>query len=1208
MYYTYENDKLVAKGDQYENPSSYTQYGTGETGANKGQANGWEQGVSNAGSGVLDGMGLGMFGQLGKMGYNGFKQMDNPAGDVMSQFFGPHHVMLGNVDDYKAGMIDKKDLGKVQAQNTLGWLLPGIGSIWGAIDQGKRRRDFANNAKYVNSTNPFLFALDDKGLQFSNPKAKAPAPVGDKTGWIAALSSMVGSGIKQGMPANKKNEVAPNTEVDLNQDQPKNLAFMQNPLGDNIAVDNSYKSSATRFGGDSPISGYEDQFNWSNKTQGFNEGGSVKLKKEEVLRAVQQAEEANRSKKYEPTQAVKNTKATLASASLLTPTNLPARIGSTIFDLGTATKYALDGQYDKATEDAVQAVLNWIPFLQQKNMINLSKNTVPLAYRFNQAIPYINQVNTYTNKANDVKTISEVYSKDKPNILKGDMFSTSIPVDNLRVEPQKRKIAFQGGGSVIVEGGKGGDDIALVDTNTGEDTGVRVEKDEMIVFSKKNVEALEKAIASGKKSAVFNIVKDQLSQHPEVKEGETMFKGGGYKDLSDDKLKSEYESAKKKPIGKLSLDELKGYEKELEKRGLEFKAYNLLGPDGESPASDLVMAPYNLAKKVLVDLPMYLSEKANDYGDPIKDPKGYEKILQTKVDQLYEKKYGKMGVDLGGLKPTYDRKKWKELEADIRAQDLDKAKKGENVNKVMPSDNEKPTYKDRNVKDVFNMLLPNAEKTVEEEAKKIGKDGIPIIRTDVNKKSNGQSGWSQPNTRTSTSSTTTTTTSGQQSSKTDNVNIDDKSIAMKGVAQPDPGMLNVADIAGKLQTPYAKTVDTEPETVKQDWLGDTLGYAGDALKLGLGMSAATKKLPEWTISDNWNEYMGKMKFMSNMGLSPEQKAQYLDTADRTYQYDLSNIYNLSNGNAGTVLGNIGRANMSRYRSGVDLAIADKNAELANNAVYGNWLGRDEQYRKSIFDENRNGLLMTKQAGMQLASDAIANMENRADYNKFYGKGSQVEKLQNLQLEEQQTKNDILKAQRDNAKNPEFWKTYNPWKTTSAEHQVATTNSINKDDATEQSGPKWNSKITDKILSHERSFGAPGGNPFFSGYNNSDWSNGRFEKEYVDKVRSEIPNFDSLPDKIKARLVDYKFNTGRSIGDLIHVASGKYTATDANNKKTLGNLTEEQIASLNSEDFGKKIDNAKLEIYKMTKQNDVNYKKNLNMNWIPRTNMWDNFEF
>ena len=178
----------------------------------------------------------------------------------------------------------------------------------------------------------------------------------------------------------------------------------------------------------------------------FQDGGSVKLTKEEVLRAVQQAEEANRSNKYEPTQAVKNIKAALSSASLLAPANLPARIGSSIFDLGTATKYALDGQYGKATEDAVQAGLNWVPFLQQKNMINLSKNTVPLAYRLNQAIPYINQANTYINKANDAKTISEMYSKDKPNILKGDMFNTSIPVDNLRVQPQKRKIVLQDGG------------------------------------------------------------------------------------------------------------------------------------------------------------------------------------------------------------------------------------------------------------------------------------------------------------------------------------------------------------------------------------------------------------------------------------------------------------------------------------------------------------------------------------------------------------------------------------------------------------------------------------------------------------------------------------------------------------------------------------------------------------------------------------------
>ena len=1246
MYYTYENGKLVAKGDQYENPSSYIQYGTNETGMNGGKANGWEQGISDTASGVMQGMGLGMWEQLGKAGYNGLKSTNSEAGDFFGNMFAPHHTWTNAWDEYgldgKKAITpqQKKDRNTTIGMGVLDFFMPLVGSGISSVIQGKNKRAKEASANYINNTNPFLFAIDDKGLQFANPKAKAPSPVGDKTGWIRAVSSLAGSAIKKGIDAKKaKNEVAPNTEVDLNQDQPKNLAFMQNPLGDNPAVDNSYKESATRFDINRGDNGrdfmYQDKTGapWD-QTFNFKKGG--KVDEPSVTTTVGDVI-GDKIAKSKDNVAVLNSKLVLKDRSK-EPT----------FEL---------------TQD--QQLLPETNTHLEFDPIGLKKGTYFTRPRQRQDAGSGNVVDYFDSKT-------------------GKLLKT---------------MNYNKGGSVQVKGGNGNDDIALVDTNTGEDTGVRVEKDEMIVFSKKNVEALEKAIASGKKSDVFNIVKDQLSQHPEVKEGETMFAGGGklskgaqlhldnpnirseaylrgayesalksgdstdmadynsmreahehilkmdsikgqerkkeidslksspkildkihgygkdllgfsgggkYKGLSDAEIKQKYHDETAKPFGQVVINNLWDLEKEMDSRKMPYKEWHYLSDEARKAIDDFVAVPANTVKGVLWDIPLAMSEKVDNYGDPIKDPKGYEKILQTKVDQLYEKKYGKMGVDLGGLKPTYDRKKWKELEADIRAQDIEKAKKGENVNKVMPSDNEKPTYKDRNVKDALGMLFPDAEKAVQDAKNK--KDGIPVVKLDLSKDNKGQSGWSKPNTRTSTSSTTTTTTSGQQSSKADNVNIDNKSIAMKGVAQPDPSMLNVADIAGKLQTPYAKTVDTAPETVKQDWLGDTLGYAGDALKLGLGMSAATKKLPEWTISDNWNEYMGKMKFMSNMGLTPEQKAQYLDTADRTYQYDLSNIYNLSNGNAGTVLGNIGRANMSRYRSGVDLAIADKNAELANNAVYGNWLGRDEQYRKSIFDENRNGLLMTKQAGMQLASDAIANMENRADYNKFYGKGSQVEKLQNLQLEEQQYNNDILKAQRDNAKNPDFWKTYNPWKTTSAEHQVATTNSINKDDATEQSGPKWNSKITDKILSHERSFGAPGGNPFFSGYNNSDWSNGRFEKEYVDKVRSEIPNFDSLPDKIKARLVDYKFNTGRSVSDLIHVASGKYTATDANNKKTLGNLTEEQIASLNSEDFGKKIDNAKLEIYKMTKQNDVNYKKNLNMNWIPRTNMWDNFEF
>lgn len=1066
MYYTYENGKLVSKADGYENPSSYLQYGTNETGLNRGQANGWEQGVSDGISGVADGMGFGAIAGIGKAAYGGLKSTNSAAGDATAHFFGPHHTTFGIFDDTLAWQKDpnrtQADGAKIAKNGILNMF--GLGFV-SDIFRGQDKRKAEAYSKYVNSVDrPFLFGIDENGMQFSKAKAAPPQPIQDKTGWARSLGAMAGAGIKAGMGAKKKGDKGIEQEIELNKDQPKNLAFMENPLGENLGIDQSYKNADTRFDINRGDNGRDFMYNnregspW-NTTFGYKDGGKIpKESKEQMLAAIQQAEEANRSNKYEPTQAVKNIKATLSSASLLAPTNLPARIGSSIFDLGTATKYALDGQYDKAKEDLIQAGLNWIPFLKQKNMINLSKNTVPLAYRFNQAIPYINQVNTYTNKANDVKTISEVYSKDASNILKEDMFNTSIPVDNLRVQPQKRKIAFQGGGSVIVEGGKGGDDIALVDTNTGQDTGVRVEKDEMIVFSKKNVEALEQAIKMGKKNDVFSIVKDQLKQKPEVKEGEKGFSegrtvgfsgGGPYDKLTEAELKKVYKEETMKGIGKISLDNLWAIEKAMDDKGINYEEWHFLSDNARKNISDFILTPANTVKAIGWDAPLAISEKAKNYGHPIKDPEGYAKILQTKSEQMYIKRHGEPKVNLGSLQMNFDRKKLKAIEDELRARDMENIRKGkaEEVAKIMPSDNE--TKGDRGVDETLKLLHPeykNAKKPIYTNFDKV-ENGVETWSTNGSRRDYATD--NQPKTSGSSSTTSSSTTNKKQnaSNQVTNIKLADY-ITPTGATPEDPTMLNVPKVASGLNMPSAKVVNTEPQKQGSDFAENFLGYAGDAIKLGLGMSAASKSLPQWTISDNWNEYMGKMKFMSNMGLTPDQKSTYQDTADRTYQYDINNIYNLSNGNAGTVLGNMGRANASRYRSGVDFAMADRNAEIANNQVYGNWLAADEQYRKSIFDENRNQLAMTKQAGMQLASDALANMDNRADYNKFYGKNSQVQKLQNLQLEEQQYNNDILKAQKDNFANPDFWKNYQ-----SGKQQESTTTKATLFDALKNATPE-----------------------------------------------------------------------------------------------------------------------------------------------------------
>jgi hypothetical protein len=89
-------------------------------------------------------------------------------------------------------------------------------------------------------------------------------------------------------------------------------------------------------------------------------------------------------------------------------------------------------------------------------------------------------------------------------------------------------------GGVAVVGGKGNDDIALVDTNNGEDTGVRVEKGEMLVISKDNVEAIEDALEKGDKESIYDIISRQFKEEPtEMGEGKEGYNGGGVITQSD---------------------------------------------------------------------------------------------------------------------------------------------------------------------------------------------------------------------------------------------------------------------------------------------------------------------------------------------------------------------------------------------------------------------------------------------------------------------------------------------------------------------------------------------------------------------------------------------------------------------------------------------------------------------------------------------------
>lgn len=82
---------------------------------------------------------------------------------------------------------------------------------------------------------------------------------------------------------------------------------------------------------------------------------------------------------YEPSQAVKNTKAALTALQIAgNPTlRFPAGIANAVFDAGTATKYLLDSQYKNAAIDAGEALVDLIPMMKGMRSINISKTATP---------------------------------------------------------------------------------------------------------------------------------------------------------------------------------------------------------------------------------------------------------------------------------------------------------------------------------------------------------------------------------------------------------------------------------------------------------------------------------------------------------------------------------------------------------------------------------------------------------------------------------------------------------------------------------------------------------------------------------------------------------------------------------------------------------------------------------------------------------------
>jgi hypothetical protein len=155
----------------------------------------------------------------------------------------------------------------------------------------------------------------------------------------------------------------------------------------------------------------------------------------------------------------------------------------------------------------------------------------------------------------------------------------------------------------------------------------------------------------------------------------------------------------------------------------------------------------------------------------------------------------------------------------------------------------------------------------------------------------------------------------------------------------------------------------------------------------MGMIGANEEIPQYERGSMFNQAMGDAAQMRNEGLSADELAYRERQGEEAFGYDVKNIRRLAGGSGGVALANLGRATGQLYDNKSRTAAEDEGARRMNRQNFQQMALQDENINRRIFEDDLRQAEMTKQAGGQLVQDALGNIQDRADYNKQYGKDS-----------------------------------------------------------------------------------------------------------------------------------------------------------------------------------------------------------------------------
>lgn len=498
-------------------------------------------------------------------------------------------------------------------------------------------------------------------------------------------------------------------------------------------------------------------------------------------------------------------------------------------------------------------------------------------------------------------------------------------------------LKYEDGGSVLLPESGGVDKIALIDTESGQDTGIRVSGEEMLVISKETLSGLKSALSKGDKKKVFSLMQEQMAEKPNVKGGVEGYAGGG------------------------------------------------LG----TPEEELRRAQEKKKLRTQKDWTDYYQGRLTNIDATIRDIKPSDFLINS------------IGDFLRGTNEA-------EIAAAERKVELQKER--ENILNELQR--------------VKSGILPGAKQVAQPETQPEASTAaaLPTVTMTPSRAASGLAAAGGGGTKVSAGGTKVAAGKKAAAPKV-------KTMAEQKAAEAQLKpleMMKPFTVFGEMRRPnvqmetdrvpvyesyFAKGTGGNIFSNIQNAIGPAVETGIDAFRLAEGLRGARATIPTWQPPQAWRDYVSEAGRMANMGLGSQQMANLQQQADRQYITDVANVRGLSGGNVGTLLGNLGRANMQRSQMQSSIAAMDQQARMQNQARFGAILGQDINLSRMMFGDAYTQAMMEKQAGAQLANQALQNMAERIDFERYYGPGSQQQKMNEMQLQAMQGYIDATEAQK-----------------------------------------------------------------------------------------------------------------------------------------------------------------------------------------------------